>query len=113
MSKKVKPVDGLGSYEIGKIRSAIRLVWQRSKARKLCVARCIDVDGFFKCELCNIKTPKIKIDHITQVGDVDAGFIERLFCPSTELQGLCNECHKIKTKQERATNKKPRKPGTI
>lgn len=41
------------------------------------------------------------VDHINRVGDVDAGFIERMFVPSNKLQGLCHKCHGLKTKQER------------
>lgn len=93
--------DGLGAHEIKKIRSAIRLVWHRSHARRLVVIRCTGKDGFFRCELCAKKTPQIKIDHIRRVGDVDDGFIARLFCPSNELQGLCVSCHNEKTKAER------------
>lgn len=104
MAKRKKPerTDGLGPLEIKKIRSAIRLVWHRSHARKLVVKRCKGEDGFFRCELCMEMTPELKIDHKVQVGDVDGGFIARLFCPSSELQGLCKECHRQKTKEERA-----------
>lgn len=49
--------------------------------------------------------PKIKIDHIVEVGDVDAGFIARLFCPSSGLRALCNDCHNEKTKLERQFKK--------
>lgn len=104
--KKIEKVDGLGPHEIKKIRSAIRLVWHRSFARSLVVKRCVGKDGFARCEQCKKKTPHLKIDHIKNVGDVDGGFIERLFCPSWELQGLCHECHKIKTKMERAARPK-------
>lgn len=103
MSKrqKLKPTDGLGALEIKKIRQAVRLVWHRSYARRLVVNRCTGKDGFSKCEQCGKKTPKLKIDHITAVGDVDDGFLARLFCPSSFLQGLCHICHNAKTKLER------------
>ena len=104
--KKNNPCDGLGPYEIAKIRSAIRLVWQRCKARQLVVKRCKDADGYYWCEKCHNRTPAIKIDHIIQVGNLDNGFIERLFCDSSKLQGLCNDCHKIKTKEERDANRR-------
>lgn len=104
--KKLKPFDGLGPLEIKKIRQSIRQVWHRSYARKLVVKRCVGEDGFFRCEKCKKKTPQIKIDHIKQVGDVDSGFIKRLFCPSDKLQGLCPGCHNIKTRLEKATQKK-------
>lgn len=100
LMKKLQKTDGLGPLEIKKIRSAIRLVWQRSHARALVSKRCVGAEGFWHCEKCLKKTPSIKIDHISPVGDVDGGFIERLFCPSFWLQGLCNECHKQKTRLE-------------
>jgi len=100
--KKLTKTDGLGPYEIKRIRSAIRQVWSQCYARLLVIKRCTKEDGFSYCEICKKITPKLKVDHIEPVGDVRDGFITRLFCPSTRLQGLCNECHKIKTKNERA-----------
>jgi hypothetical protein len=101
MGKKLKKTDGLGPLEIKKIRNAIRLVWHRCYARQLVVKRCTDKSGFRRCEKCKKRTPDLKIDHIEAVGDVDGGFIARLFCPSSGLQGLCRACHTEKTKQER------------
>lgn len=100
--KKVQKTDGLGPFEIAKIRSALRQVWHRSLARKLCVARCTDSDGFSRCQKCRKRIPSLKVDHIIPCGEVDEGHIKRLFCPSKGLQGLCHECHKVKTKGERA-----------
>jgi len=48
--------------------------------------------------------PKIYVDHIQAVGDVDEGFLKRMFVPSTELQGLCKQCHDKKTKAERQSS---------
>lgn len=103
--KKNKKTDGLGAYEISKIRSAIRLVWQRSLSRSLVTKRCSVGNDFYKCEQCQSIVPKIAIDHIVQVGDLNDGFIPRLFCPSSGLQGLCKKCHGEKTKTERAQKK--------
>lgn len=100
--EKLKPTDGLGPYEIKRLRSALRQCWHRCRARKLCVDRCTNKkDGFTYCELCKAMTPKLKVDHIKAVGEMDAGHIFRLFCPSKFLQGLCKTCHDEKTKQER------------
>lgn len=106
--KKIKATDGLGPHEISKIRSAVRQVWQRSHARKVAIKRCTEKTGdniFYRCEECDELVPQIKVDHIEACGDVDEGFIRRMFCPSTDLQCLCNRCHKIKTKAERARKK--------
>jgi hypothetical protein len=98
---KVPKVDGLGPKDVAKIRSAIRQVWHRSHPRKLAQQRAVGKDGFFRCEGCKKKTPKVCIDHKIAVGDVDGGFLKRLFCPSKDLQALCVSCHNKKTKQER------------
>lgn len=107
MSKKKKNkkqkerVDGLGPSDIKRIRSAIRMVWHWSWPRKLCANRALGKDGFSKCEKCKKRAPKVFIDHIVPVGNVDAGFIVRLWCPSNGLQALCKKCHDEKTKEER------------
>lgn len=99
--KKVEKIDGLSGEDIRKLRIAIRQVWSWSYPRKLCVKRCTGPDGFFVCELCKSRSPKIQIDHVVKVGDVDEGFIARLFCPSSGLRGLCLECHRKRTNDER------------
>jgi hypothetical protein len=103
MPKKIIKIkaDGLGPLEIKKIRSALRLCWHRSYSRSLAVKRCIGKHGFYVCEKCLKKTPQLKVDHILKVGEIDQGYISRLFCPSTKLQGLCKLCHNKKTKEER------------
>ena len=100
--KKPMPIDGLSSKNIANCRSALRIIWQRSHPRKLCIKRATGADGFFRCESCKLTVPKVFIDHITPVGELDGGFLERLFCPSNELRALCADCHKEKTKAERA-----------
>lgn len=108
MAKRVKieKTDGLGPLETKKIRAALRLVWHRSYARKLVVGRCMGFDGFPRCEKCGKKTAQLKIDHIQTVGGVDSGFLNRLFCPSSGLQGLCKACHDGKTREERKAARK-------
>lgn len=98
---KVEKVDGLAPENIARIRVAIRQVWSWSWPRKLCLKRALREDGFSVCELCNNVAAKVYIDHIVNVGDVDGGFIERLFCPSSGLQALCKKCHDVKTNGER------------
>jgi hypothetical protein len=98
-------IDGLSAKDVEKIRRAIRQVWSWSYPRGLVVKRCLVAGGFSKCEKCKKKCPKIFVDHIKRVGDVDAGFIHRLFVPSKYMQGLCKECHKAKTNEERKAAK--------
>lgn len=104
--KKVEKVDGLSAKNIEQIRKALRQVWSWSYPRKLCIARATGKDGFPKCEGCKKKVPKVYPDHIRAVGDVDEGFLRRLFCPSNELQALCRKCHDRKTRAERAAKAK-------
>lgn len=103
--KTFEKVDGLGPKDLKNIRSAIRQIWHRSHVRNLVVKRCIGAGGFSFCEKCKRRSPKVFIDHIVRVGEVDAGFIGRMFTPSKNLQGLCKPCHDLKTKAERASAK--------
>ncbi len=106
--EKAKPTDGYGAYEMKKISSAIRLVWQRCRARRLALKKMehlVDGESYYECENCGKIVPKVKVDHIIPVGTLRDGFIERLFCPSTGLQCLCGSCHKVKTKLENAARK--------
>jgi len=103
--KKISKMDGLGPYEIKRIRQALRKVWHQSHARALVVKRCIGRGGFSYCEACGKRSPKVYIDHTIACGDVDGGFIERLFTPSKNLTGMCKKCHDAKTKEERALKK--------
>lgn len=96
-----KKIDGLSPKDVEKIRRAIRQVWSWSHPRKLCIKRATGKDGFPRCEGCKKKVPKVYPDHIAPVGDVDEGFIARLFCASTKLQALCKKCHDRKTREER------------
>lgn len=98
--KKVQKFDGLGPDEIARIKTALRQVWSWSYSRRLVVARCLAKNGFSFCELCKKKCPKVFIDHITPIGTFDGEYIQRLFVPSDQLQGLCKECHKVKTKAD-------------
>lgn len=104
MSKKRKKakIDGFGPREKQMVRNAVRQVWQRSLARRLAVKRATGADGFPRCEGCGKKVPKVTIDHMVAVGEMDGGFLERMFCPSSGLKALCYPCHGKKT---RADNK--------
>lgn len=101
MKKKKEQVDAYTPETKAKVRSAIRQVWAFSYSRRLCVKRCTDADGFQVCEECGKRVPKIQVDHIVPVGDIEKGGIKRMFCPSKGLRGLCPACHRIKTKQDK------------
>ncbi len=105
MGKKVRveKIDGLNPKDLKNLRNAIRQIWHRSHVRKLAVKRCIGADGFSYCERCGKRAPHVSIDHKLPVGEVlSPKFIERMFTPSKNLQGLCKPCHKPKTNKENA-----------
>lgn len=50
------------------------------------------------------------VDHVHPVGALSSfedlpGFVERLFCSVEGLQVLCDECHAVKTAEERVERK--------
>lgn len=100
-------IDGLSPTDRKKLHAACRKVWGWSYPKKLCIARATGKDGFARCENpeCSKKgkrVPKVYADHIEPVGEVGApGYLERLFCPSKDLQALCRPCHDKKTRAER------------
>jgi hypothetical protein len=93
--------DGMSLKDVERLRKYTRTVWGWSTPRRLCIARATDDEGFVSCEKCKKRVPRIFVDHIKQVGDMDDGYLRRLFCPSTGLQALCKSCHAKKTKGER------------
>lgn len=62
----------------------------------------------YRCASCRgeFTATNIEVDHIEPIVDPKIGFvdwnsfIERLYCPASNLQALCKSCHKIKTKKE-------------
>lgn len=61
----------------------------------------------FRCNCCGGEFPTkfVQVDHIVPMrkGMTWDDFINELFCEIDNLQVLCLDCHKIKTKQERKT----------
>jgi hypothetical protein len=105
--KRTPKVDGLGPHDVKRLVTAIRKVWSWNYARKLCVERCTDKDGFGWCEgkTCKKKGPhpKIYADHIEPIGAFDPKtYLQRVFVSSKALQGLCKSCHDKKTREENA-----------
>jgi hypothetical protein len=63
----------------------------------------------YQCNICKQWFPesKISVDHIYPVGSLNCaadlpGFVERLFCEEQGLQVLHDECHDLKTKNEKS-----------
>ena len=102
---KAEVVSEWGPKDVKRFRNAARQVWRYTPMWRAVVKRCALPGGYARCEQCRKKVPKIYVDHIKAVGDVDGGFIERLMTSSENLQGLCKKCHDTKTKEERAALK--------
>lgn len=119
----------------GKVKGGLRRSWKTAPARKAVLDRvrkevpAKKKDGtpakrpgvFYVCEACgadakNSKSPnypQIHVDHIEPVipinRDIDWDeYIERLFCDISNLQALCDVCHKEKTKAENEERRKCR-----
>ncbi len=112
--KRLAKVDGWGPAEKKAVHAAVRLVWQRCLARRLAVKRATDADGYYRCEQCHERTPRVHVDHIEPVGEVGGdGYIAKMFVPSSALRVLCPPCHKPKTKRERNATAKARPSRTV
>ncbi len=67
----------------------------------------------YLCAACKQEYPakEVQVDHINPVVDPKTGFttwdeyINRLYCGKENLQVLCLECHKRKSKEERYSKK--------
>ena len=62
----------------------------------------------YECNHCKklFLSEEITVDHIIQAGTLKCaedlpGFVTRLFCEVDGLQCLCNDCHNVKTKEEK------------
>lgn len=131
MARKAK-TENIKSKIVNKIRS----VWRYSNLRKQIRKRC-EVDqhyylelprkikgkiktikvkfSYYRCEKCRKLTDHVDIDHKIPAVDPVLGwqgydiFIERLFCNSDNLWGLCLICHGKKTTKENSKRKSSKK----
>lgn len=98
--------------DISKLISKAREVWRQSQNYQFVKKQCKSTKepGWFICENPGCSDPiveVIRIDHKQPIGKQPISLIEfgiwldRLFCAPNNLQGLCNRCHKQKTKEER------------
>lgn len=68
----------------------------------------------FTCARCANEFPaaQVQVDHINPIIDPEVGFttwddvVYNMFCEKDNLQVLCIDCHKLKTKSEKERNKK-------
>lgn len=92
-----------------KLRSAIRLIWSRSKERRTILLEAVlkakQQDPCFQCPLCSRLWPiqMAEVDHIKPIGRLDSwkdtvNFIDRMFFGAQ--RAICKLCHKKKTKED-------------
>ena len=95
--------------DIAKLVSKSREVWRQSLnyqevKRK---TRIVGKSGWFNCQTCGRETEKIQIDHIEAIGKQPqdlkqfGDWLLKLFCGTENLEGICTDCHKVKTKLDR------------
>jgi len=107
----------LGSKEkVDFIRSGLRSLWLKWPPRYHAKAAAKLRHGVYLCagyevEPHEARAKDIHIDHIEPVGEISdwGGHIDKLFCPATNLQVLCKECHNKKTAKERSLAAEVRK----
>ena len=94
--------------DIAKLVSKSREIWRQSEIYQS-VKRNSKVPkqpGWFFCKKCQHPREVIKIDHIEAIGKQPTEmkkfgeWLERLFCSAENLQALCADCHKEKTKED-------------
>jgi len=117
--KKKPPLNSLSAEEYEKrlkkiIIAGLGKAWMFWPPRAEVKRRCKDPNksGWFICELCKVSHEKIEIDHINPCIKPSDGFVSwdeyitrRFVFRASQLQGLCHECHKVKSKLENKMRK--------
>jgi len=120
--KKKPPLSSLSQEEYEArlkkiILSGLGKAWMFWPPRAEVKRRCKDLahPGWFICESCKESREKIEIDHIEPCIKPSDGFTSwdeyitrRFVFDAKKLQGLCHDCHKIKSKLENKSRKKDR-----
>ncbi len=122
MGRKSEPFPAYPDWTTAKfwafLRSGLRAKWTRwppkyevlRKAKRPYVGENKRQKHEFQCAHCGLWHPQknVTVDHMIPAGQLRSwedlpGFAERLFCSADKLQVLCDVCHAVKTKEERAT----------
>lgn len=110
MSMKKKRVWSPVKY----LFAAARRIWGWSPERRK-VKKEAETKGGFQCSECKNVVERIHIDHIEPVVLPSEGFVswdryyQRLYTSASNLQALCEPCHKRKTKAESKERRERRK----
>ena len=94
--------------DIAKLVTMARDIWRFSENYQQVkrTSRNPDKPGWFVCRKCAKDVEVIRIDHLKALGEQPNSFKEfgdwlnKLFCPITNLQPICNFCHREKTKED-------------
>lgn len=99
--------------DIAKLVSKSREVWRQSETYQAIKksAKSPVKPGWFICLKCFETREVIKIDHKIPIGKQPdsmkefGDWLERLFCGADNLQPICADCHKKKTKEDNKRTK--------
>ena len=119
MKKSKPPLASLSREEYEKrlkkiILSGLGKAWVFWPPRSEVKRRCKDLNnaGWYICEQCHVSHEKIEIDHVFPCIKPSDGFVSwdeyikrRFVFDAKDLQGLCHECHKSKSKAENKARK--------
>lgn len=116
MAKKEKKVRSLRQIILSGLGKAWMFWPPRLAAKKR--AKHPTKSGWYVCEKCKGEREKIEIDHVVPCIKPSEGFtswdayISARFVESADqLQALCHECHKEKTKHENGIRRAKKKLG--
>lgn len=99
--------QGKRRSDIAKLVTRSREVWRMSVVCQEVKRQAKAGVGWYKCKLCGQSREVIRIDHITPIGKqpdsmIEFGsWLEKLFCGPANLQPLCQDCHKEKSKNDK------------
>ena len=123
MARKTEPFPEYPEWSTAKfwsfVRSALRAAWSRWPPKyKVLNAAKSAYSGpnkkqkyQFKCAMCEgqFLAKEVSVDHIVPAGQLRdysdlPEFVSRLFVAEDMLRVLCNECHRVVTKQQNSTS---------
>lgn len=93
--------------DIAKLVTRSREVWRMSEVCLLIKKQAKVGPGWYKCKSCGQSREVIRIDHIKAIGKqpdtmLEFGpWLEKLFCGQENLQPLCQDCHREKSKDDK------------
>lgn len=113
--------ENLGSQEkINFLRNGLRNLWLKWPPKYHTKAAAKVGRGVYLCAGYNrepheVRDKETNVDHIVPIGELLnwSDYIDALFCPASNLQVLCKDCHDTKTKNERQLSKKKEENGSI